>query len=528
MTPSNGAPPRDRHNQHQIRTTRGPLTRLRPVRARASTRAQVGPLGIVLVLAMVIIGTMTIVSIGGSALSDARQQSELDRAELAMLQFDSRTSMVALGSSNLQSIPLGPSGNGQYDIEPDAGRITIVHHNYANGVNETIYEEQLGTVVYRNDDSTVAYQAGGVWRSNANGSTMVTPPEFHYRDETLVLPVINVNGSGSASGSRHAIVTAESTTKRIYPAEDTGGDPGVGAPYDDTGAVYENPVRRGYVTVTVTSEYYQAWGRFLETQTKSSVELDHSAQTATVELSAPRFVGEFDMPTEGNAVPIRGIDTRHSLETFVIRLAPDDVDAANFNNLQWTMYANNGRQKFELHLKLTGPNDDPTTLCKEQDIAATIYYTDANGNPYQGWYSPTAFQTTCTDRDNDGLADETRLVANLSGTTPLTMTDLGSKHLQYSNTGGADRKTEVTFDEHADHVDWEPTTFTDGANDTRPIGDLTNHYFALLGPDFDLVVDDKNSNTVNEKESSGVLLYDAHGRVTFMHVTSHQVTIELE
>jgi len=60
-------------------------------------------------------------------------------------------------------------------------------------------------------------------------------------------------------------------------------------------------------------------------------------------------------------------------------------------------------------------------------------------------------------------------------------------------------------------VSWEPRTY-DASDDTAPIYRLTNHYFARLGPSFDPVVDDKNSDTVQEDESYGTLEYEAEGK----------------
>jgi len=483
-----------------------------------------------MVLAIVVIGTVAAVSLGASTLADAQRQSEIERAQLSLTQFDARAAQVSLGDSNVQSIPLASSGHGRYDVVGDAGWIRVVHHNYHwNGANETIVNDTLGALVYRNGETTVAYEGGGVWRSDGgNASVMISPPEFHYRDETLVIPIISVSGDDSASGTRRAVVTSRTPTARVFPAKSGTGTSGIGAPYDD-GDPYQNPVTGGYVTITIKSEYYEAWGRFLASRTRGPVTLDHAAKTATIRLIAPpMYFGPFQMPEEGHYIDIRGIDNGHVLEQFTIDLAPDNLDAANFNNLEWAMYVQNGNQEFELYFRLRGPDDNKSTLCHEQVIAATIYYSDSSGNPYQGWYAPSAFRTTCTDRDGDGKRDEVHLVANLTSDLEFTMRDLSSADLQHFNPQGATRSTKVTFDEHKATVAWEPKTFTDSGTNNASVDDLLNHYFALLGPDFDLRIEDQSSDSVNEGQSNGVLNYDTHGRVTFLHVTSNEVRIVLE
>lgn len=483
------------------------------------SRGQLGPLGVVLILGIVVIGMVAIVMVGGQALAESRQQSELDRAETALLQLDSRASLVALGESDLQSLPLGTTGSGQWDVVEEAGHVTIIHHNYTNGSDQVIHDGSLGALVYRNGEASVAYQGGGVWRSDdGETSVMVSPPEFHYREETLVFPIFDINGDDSVGGNTRATLTGTGVRTKSFPNPNQS--------YDNISRTFENPIRGGSVTVLVQSEYYQAWARFFETRSGGTVTIDHAAKQVEVELSAPRFVGAFEMPQEGNSIPIRGITGGHALETFTIDLTPDNKDAARFNNLQWSLYIDDGSKELELHLRLRNADDDSTTLCKEQSIAATLYYSDDNGNTYHGWKNPDAYRTACVDRDGDGDADEVHLAANLTGPTPLTITDLQSDDMLYLTASG-DEVTNITFDEHQNTVGWEPVTYEAGVNDEEQIGHLLKHYFALFGQDYDIVVSDKNSDTVNEGNSTGVLEYGARGKVTYMHVTEEQLNITL-
>lgn len=492
-------------------------THYSPFRA-SSNRGQLGPLGVVIILGIVVIGMVAIVMVGGQALADSRQQSELNRAENTLLQLDSRASLVALGESDLQSLSLGATGDGQWDVVEDAAHVTITHHNYTEGESQVIYDDTLGTLVYRNGDATVAYQAGGVWRSDDGvTSVMLSPPEFHYREETLVFPIIDINGDDSVAGTSRATLAGAATRTKSFPNPDRS--------YDEVDRVFENPIRGGSVTVTIQSDYYQAWARFFEKRSGGEITVDHETRQVTVELSAPRFIGAFEMPNEGDYIPIRGITDGHALETFTIDLAPDNTDAARFNNLQWSLRINEGAKELELHLKLRNADNDPATLCKEQSIAATLYYSDDNGNTYQGWKNPDAFRTTCVDRDDDGLEDEVHLAANLTGSTPLYMTDLEQDDLLYLTAKG-DQQTNITFDEH-DSVLWEPRTYTEGGTDHEQIGNLMKHYFALLGEDYDIYVTDKNSDTIHEDNSTGVLEYGSRGKVTYMHVTTEELQVTL-
>lgn len=497
------------------------------VRRRSADRGLSTPLGVVLLVTIAILGSVAVVTVGANALDETRETSQHARVEQALTQFDSRQSVVALGEADAQTVFLSSSRDGGYTVEPDAGWLRIAHHDYdGSGANETIYNGSLGALVYRAGDTAIAHQGGGVWRTDGDGSVMIAPPEFHYQEETLVLPIVGVYGDDAVGGSARATVSPAGELTRVFPERGPVGVDGAGAPYDTTDNPYLNPVRGGTVTVTVHSEFYQAWGRFFEDRTEGSVTYDHSRRTATVELTAPRTLGKFDMPKEGNAIDVRGIPDGHAVDRFRIDLAPDDADAANFDNLQWSLYAQEGNQQLELHLRLSGPDDDKTTDCKEQHVGVTVYYSDRSGNPYHGWSNETAFRTTCIDRDGDGDRDEVRLLANLTGVTRLTFTDLESNDLMNYNTKRSDLADPVTFDQHEDEIDWEPITYLEGDEET--IGNLIDHYFGRLGPDYNLIVDDKNSDSVSEEDSSGILLYEGKGRVTFMHITENGVRITLD
>ena len=166
----------------------------------APDRGQSSTVGVILILGLTLTGAATLVTVGGDAIQGTQSQSEIGQAEEAMTQFDSRAAQVALGDSESQNIPLGGHG-GQYQVEADAGRVRIIHENwngtdcdgcdsYAaydnttdNGNTTILYNETLGALTFDAGDTTIAYQGGGVWRGDTDGgSTVVSSPEFHYRD----------------------------------------------------------------------------------------------------------------------------------------------------------------------------------------------------------------------------------------------------------------------------------------------------------------------------------------------------------
>ena len=128
------------------------------------------------------------------------------------------------------------------------------------------------------------------------------------------------------------------------------------------------------------------------------------------------------------------------------------------------------------------------------------------------------------DGDADGDFDED----DGADDPDLTYQSLSKSDLSHFNPNGelVNSSSSPTFDEHSDKVDWESKSYA--AEDTEAVDRLLNHYFGLMGPDIELTVDDKNSNTVSEGASTGTVDYDGSGKyVTYLHVSENGITVEL-
>jgi len=252
-------------------------------------RGQSETLGFILLVAIATIGITSVVVLGSVAVEDSRHAMEVGSAEHAMTEFDSQVSLVAHGDSDSQVASL-PEGRGQgVRTNPDAGRLRVAVHNQSNGSSLTLLNTSLGAVAYENGDTSIAYQGGGVWKGSADGvSSMVSPPEIHYQGTTLTLPLVLIGGEGSAAGD--AQITKRGSSA-VYPT-----------------ATRENPLERGVVSLAVTSDYYEAWGRYFEQRMAGDVILDHPNDTARINLTVP-FEGTFDdvvATTESGGVTIKG------------------------------------------------------------------------------------------------------------------------------------------------------------------------------------------------------------------------------
>ena len=219
-------------------------------RGATAERAQSEVLGTVLLLGLTVAVVGTTVALGATALDDSQRTADLQRVEGAMTQVDSKASLVAHGGSPSQRVSMEVGRGAGFRVDEGAGTMRIeVETENGTYTNETT----LGAIIYERGGDEIAYQGGGVWRANADGARMVSPPEFHYRGDTLTLPLVTVAGEGDLSDS-------------VTISESDGGPTGLFASED-----VSNPLLGGNVTITVESEYAEAWGRFFESRTEANV-----------------------------------------------------------------------------------------------------------------------------------------------------------------------------------------------------------------------------------------------------------------
>ena len=235
------------------------------------TTAQSEGLAVVLLLSMVLLGTMTVLVVGGAAIGESRQHVQVSQAEHAMRQLDSGTSSVVFEHADRSTVDLGvAAGDGHLRTTDDGWMRVEIQDADTDFASENRSQTfQLGTAVYQNGDTTVAYQGGGVWRSDADATTMLARPEFHYRNGTLTIPVVNITESNSLYEAVEVVETGE--FERWYPNA-TDGRP--------------HKLDNAKVVVTVQSDYYEAWGQYFEDETDGIVTYDHTQETVSVKFLA--------------------------------------------------------------------------------------------------------------------------------------------------------------------------------------------------------------------------------------------------
>jgi flagellin-like protein len=243
-------------------------------RCLSDRRSQSEVIGVVIVLGMVLLGSMAVVVFGADAFSSAEDQLSDERAEKALTQLDSKAGLVALGQSDSQRVTFPSNADEHYYVDEDAGwlRATVVN---MSGASFEALNVTMGALVYENGQTKLAYQGGGVWRTNRDNNSMISPPEFHYRNGTLTLPAVTI-ANDSQFGSTATVSQAGEET--IFPLP--------------SNVNKTNPLDNHRVELTVSSEYYIGWGHYFEERTDGDVAYDHEDETVTITLVTPVTVNE--------------------------------------------------------------------------------------------------------------------------------------------------------------------------------------------------------------------------------------------
>jgi flagellin-like protein len=233
-------------------------------------RGQSEVIGIVLVLALVIASATIVVVIGSTAVGDTEDELSDGRAEKSMTQFAAKAGLVALEESDSQTVDLPTGQSEQYHARENEGWMNITAISQTDESDEWNLSVNLGAIVYEGENKEIAYQGGGVFTASEYGGQLISPPEFHYREGTLTLPIVTVTGDAHV-GSRASVTRSD--VNREFPL--------------DSNDNRTNPLDNHVVTVTVQSEFYRGWGEYFEERTDGEVDYDPPNNEVTLTLVTP-------------------------------------------------------------------------------------------------------------------------------------------------------------------------------------------------------------------------------------------------
>ncbi|TMT87608.1 hypothetical protein E2L06_13850 [Haloterrigena sp. H1] len=208
-------------------------------------------LGLVLLIGAVAVASVGIIMLGSSGLDTQQAAIETDYAEQSMLEFAHSTKTTVSTGRGPSDVSLGPFDRGHVSMRETAGRVTMTRVNDSGGT-EVLYNESLGTLAYANGDTEIAYQGGGVWRTDGTGSAMVSEPGIEYRNGTLSFPIVHLDGNRAGGNAVDGTVRQAATPTQVA--------------LDGRSNSESVTVR-----IAIQSAYCSAWERELEDSLEGSV-----------------------------------------------------------------------------------------------------------------------------------------------------------------------------------------------------------------------------------------------------------------
>jgi hypothetical protein len=211
-----------------------------------------------------LVGAMTVQSGIQDQLQSETEQKDLQKIEQSfggLAHGDNRTSLnVRTRTSNGMSVVR----NGEVTIE----------------VNDNCqWSHDLSSIRYENtENKVIAYEAGGIFRITEAGVSTSSPPALHYENGTIDLSISNI--TGRTASSMTMVRNASSSTKQTNQIDST--------------LFAGSCSKPDNITVSITSDYAEAWDRYMKSEFPSGT-VSKSSDTVTVNLKKHHFPDEADL-----------------------------------------------------------------------------------------------------------------------------------------------------------------------------------------------------------------------------------------
>ncbi|MFB6311706.1 MAG: hypothetical protein ABEH64_11080, partial [Salinirussus sp.] len=145
----------------------------------------------VLLIGIVLVGAVTVVVLGAGTLSDAQGETKLESAEKQLNVYDAKLSTLAVSEDRTR-----------VRLDADDALVNDIHLLDGGTLNVTVdrngtcsFSQQLRTIHFTdNRDRVVAYQAGGLFRSDRQSSTVISPPALTFENGALDIRLVNISG----------------------------------------------------------------------------------------------------------------------------------------------------------------------------------------------------------------------------------------------------------------------------------------------------------------------------------------------
>lgn len=418
-------------------------------------------------------------------------ESRIKILETQMSILDYSTSLSALGDSPSQIVNFNLNG-GSVWVE-DGGNHIEIYPVYSGSIYPVpIYNGSMGRVIAKYGDVIVAYEGGGVWEKRGEGVVMITPPEFHFKIDTLTLPIIKITGNFSAGGEGSIPLFIEKkSTSVIYP----------NATKD---ANFTNPLTCDYLVMKLQSDFYLGWKKYFEERSDAEVKyVDDANKTITVWMTTrtPPVFMVYEPPIEIRKLNYSDPDPIEEFEVYF-------YDLHSNYELVWFTETDPG---LIIHLqKRSGGGNDEFIL--------RVYY--GNESKFEAW--------ECEGRLKWN-PDDTYLLDFLNSTINMTYGESvsGGKISSPPITGWPSSSlNDSTWTWGSDFYEWDSGDLSVG--DNRPLNEVIQHYFRIMAMNFPqkFSFKEERGQGFNRELTTYRLYYDQMPPIiTFLHIAEHQIEI---
>jgi len=188
-----------------------------PLQAVRDDRAVSDVLAFTIVFSIIITSVALTYTIGFGAIQDAQEGEQSQNAERAMSALGTNFEAVERGEAEGRAGQIALRG-GALDVPDDATmNVTVVNSSGAT----TSGDVAIGSLTYTQEDTELAYQGGGVFRSDDGNSIVVQRPQVRCRDDRAMITIVRIiSDESGVSGSTSVEITADAaagTPSLVYP-----------------------------------------------------------------------------------------------------------------------------------------------------------------------------------------------------------------------------------------------------------------------------------------------------------------------
>lgn len=226
-----------------------PETRATPRQRRERGRGVTDMVGYVLMVGVILVGVGLTATVGVGHLEDAQLTQNTRSIERGMLLVEDGLDEIQESQASSRSSSISLAGGDLSINGSDAPSSVLVN---VSGTGDSPTRYRMGAMRYELEDTTVAYESGGVFLAAERGSPITrAAPTFICDDERAIVSIVTLQGAAanrSYAGGEADVVVRENASRVRFPVNRSGAD---------------SQARATGVNVTVDSAYAAAWRDYL-------------------------------------------------------------------------------------------------------------------------------------------------------------------------------------------------------------------------------------------------------------------------